>query len=140
MCIIDGQWFCYLCVLTHKNPHSSKQNNLWYVSRRTQRSIHRSKDVFLVEYPVCVISVAVLVAVVKRRIFLLVFVVLYNKRSIISVNCNTEFWSLSSDYLCAAKDPGTHSNAKNYWGRYIHPFTSQLFEWFNYPQRIMSSS
>ena len=89
------------------------QNNLRHVSRRTQRSIDRSEDVY-VEYPVCVISVAVLVAVVKRRIFLLVFVVLYNKRSIISVNCNTEFWSLSSDYLCAAKDPGTHSNAKNY--------------------------
>ena len=60
------------------------QNNLWHVSRRTQRSIDRSEDV-CVEYPVCVISVAVLVAVVKRRIFLLVFVVLYNKRSIISV-------------------------------------------------------
>ena len=31
--------------------------------------IHRSKDVFLVEYPVCVISVAVLVAVVKQHLF-----------------------------------------------------------------------
>ena len=31
-----------------------------------------------VEYPVCVISVAVLVAVVKRCLFLLFFVVLYN--------------------------------------------------------------
>ena len=35
-----------------------------------------------VEYPVRVISVAVLVAVVKRRLFLLVFVALYNTRSI----------------------------------------------------------
>ena len=33
-------------------------------------------------YPVCVISVAVLVAVVKRCLFLLVFVVFYNRRSI----------------------------------------------------------
>ena len=54
---------------------------------------------FFVEHPVCVISVAVLVAVVKQHLFLSVFVVLYNRRSIffISVNCNTEFWSLSSD-------------------------------------------
>ena len=46
-----------------------------------------------------VISVAVLVAFAKRILFLLVFVVLYNRRSIFinSVNCNTEFWSLSSD-------------------------------------------
>ena len=54
---------------------------------------------FFVEYPVCVISVAVLVAVVKQHLFLSVFVVLYNRRSIffISVNCNTELWSLYSD-------------------------------------------
>ena len=58
------------------------QNNLRHVSRRMQRSIDRSEDVY-VEYPVCVISVAVLVAVVKRCLFLLVFVVLYNKRSIL---------------------------------------------------------
>ena len=38
---------------------------------------------FFVEYPVCAISVAVLVAVVKRCLFLLVFVVLYNRRGII---------------------------------------------------------
>ena len=46
-----------------------------------------------------VISVAVLVAFAKRILFLLVFVVLYNRRSIFinSVNCNSEFWSLSSD-------------------------------------------
>ena len=53
------------------------QNNLLYASRRTQRSIDRSEDVF-VEYPVCVISVAV----VKRRLLLFVFVVIYNRRSI----------------------------------------------------------
>ena len=54
---------------------------------------------FFVEYPVYMISVAVLVAVVKQHYFLSVSVVLYNRRSIffISVNCNTEFWSLSSD-------------------------------------------
>ena len=43
--------------LTHKNPQRRK-NNLWYASRTMQRPIDRSKDVF-VEYPVCVISVAV---------------------------------------------------------------------------------
>ena len=41
-----------------------------------QRSIDWSEGVF-VEYPVCVISVAV----VKQRLFLLVFVVIYNRRS-----------------------------------------------------------
>ena len=50
--------------LTHKNR---------------QRSIDRSEEVF-VEYPVRVISVAVLGPVVKRLLFLLVFVVLYNRR------------------------------------------------------------
>ena len=81
------KWFCYLCVLTQKNSPNT-QNNLWYASSSTQRSIDGSEDVF-VEY-VCVISVAV----VKQRLFPLVFVVLYNRRSIIifvSVNCNTEF-------------------------------------------------
>ena len=53
------------------------QNKLWNAFRRTQRSIDRSEDVF-VEYPVCVISVAV----VKRRLFLFVFDVIYNRRSI----------------------------------------------------------
>ena len=63
--------------LTHKNP---------------QRSIDRSEEVF-VEYPVRVISVAV----VKRLLFLLVFVVFYKGVNFYSVNCNTEFWSLSLD-------------------------------------------
>ena len=58
-----------------KNPNT--QNNLCYASHRTQRSIDRSEYVY-VEYNVCVISVAV----VKRRLFLLVFVVFYNRRSI----------------------------------------------------------
>ena len=57
-----------------------KQNNSWHVSLGTQRSIDQSEDVY-VEYPVCMISVAVLVAVVYRDIFLFVFVVLYNGRS-----------------------------------------------------------
>ena len=38
------------------------------------------KDVF-VEYPACVISVAVLAAVAQRDLFLLVFIVLYDRRS-----------------------------------------------------------
>ena len=42
-----------------------KQNNSWHVSKGMQRSIDRSEDV---EYPVCMISVAVLVAVVYRDI------------------------------------------------------------------------
>ena len=57
--------------LTHKNPQ-----------RRKDRLI--DLKMFFVEYSVCVISVAVLVAVVSRRIFLLVFVVLDNRRSIFS--------------------------------------------------------
>ena len=48
--------------LTHKIPPKT-QNNLWYASRRTQRSIDRSEDVFA-KCPICVISMAVLVAVV----------------------------------------------------------------------------
>ena len=55
--------------LTHKNPQ-----------RRRDRLI--DLKMFFVEYSVCVISVAVLVAV--RRIFLLVFVMLDNRRSIFS--------------------------------------------------------
>ena len=61
--------------LKYKNPQRLK-NNLWYVSHRTERAIDRSEGVF-VEYPVCEISVAV----VKRGLFLLVFVVIYNRRS-----------------------------------------------------------
>ena len=58
---------------------------------------------FFVEYPVCVISVAV----VKRRLFLLVFVVPYNEKEyiFISVNCNVEFWCPSSDKQCGYKRP-----------------------------------
>ena len=67
--------------LTHK-PSPKMQINLHYASRRMQRSNYRSEDVF-VEYPVCVISVAVVdEAVVKQCLFPLVFVVLYNGRSI----------------------------------------------------------
>ena len=61
------------------------------MSHGTQRSIDRSEDVY-VEYPVCMISVAVLMAVVYQDIFLFVFVVLYDGRSFfIPLNCNTEF-------------------------------------------------
>ena len=59
------------------------QINLHYSSSRMQRSNYRSEDVF-VEYPVCVISVAVVdEAVVKQGLFRLVFVVLDNRRSIL---------------------------------------------------------
>ena len=44
-----------------------KQNNSWHVSHGMERSIDRSEDVY-VEYPVCMISVTVLVAVVYRDI------------------------------------------------------------------------
>ena len=74
--------------LKYKNPQRRK-NNLWHASHRTQRAIDRSEGVF-VEYPVCEISVADLVAAVKRG--------LQQKEYIFfSVNCNTEFWSLSSE-------------------------------------------
>ena len=44
------------------------QKNLWYASRRTQRSIDRSEDVFA-GYPVCVISVAVIVLLLNDAYF-----------------------------------------------------------------------
>ena len=73
------QWFCYLYVhsasLMNKIPKT--QNDLWYASLRMQRSIDWSEDVF-VEYPVCVLSVAV----IKQRLFLLVLDVLCNRGSI----------------------------------------------------------
>ena len=48
--------------LMHKKS-PKMQNNSWHASRRTQRSIDKSEDVF-VEHPVCLISVAVIMAVV----------------------------------------------------------------------------
>ena len=63
--------------MTQKNPQRRKIiNYLWCASRRTQRSIGPSEDVF-VDYPFCVNSVAA----VERCLFLLVFVVIYNTRS-----------------------------------------------------------
>ena len=54
----------------------------------------------------CVISVAALVAIVKQCLFLSLFCALQQKEYLfISVNCNTEFWSLSSDSLCGYKIP-----------------------------------
>ena len=50
-----------LASLMHKKS-PKMQNNSWHASRRMQRSIDRSEDVF-VEYPVHLISVAVIVAV-----------------------------------------------------------------------------
>ena len=78
------QWFCYLCVLPPwhiKIPKMQIIRGMGLVGCKDQ-FIDRSEDVFFIEYPVGVISVAVLVAVVKRPLFLLVFVVLYNRRSI----------------------------------------------------------
>ena len=65
--------------LTHKNPKRRKIICGMGPVGRKDRLINLK--MFFVEYPVCVISVAVLVAVVKRCLFLLVFVVLYNRRS-----------------------------------------------------------
>ena len=48
--------------LMHKKS-PKMQNNSWHTSRRMQRLIDRSEDVF-VEYPVRLISVAVIMAVV----------------------------------------------------------------------------
>ena len=78
------QWFCYLCVLPPwhiKIPKMQIICGMGLVGCKDQ-FIDRSEDVFFIEYPVGVISVAVLVAVVKWPLFLLVFVVLYNRRSI----------------------------------------------------------
>ena len=66
--------------LTHKNPQRRKIICGMRPVGRKDRLIDLKK--FFVEYPFCVISVAVLAAVVKRRLFLLVFVVLYNRRRI----------------------------------------------------------
>ena len=58
--------------MTQKNPQRRKIiNYLWCASRRTQRSIDGSEDVFI-EYPFCAISVAA----VERRLFLLVLFVI----------------------------------------------------------------
>ena len=52
------------------------------------------------------ISVAVLVAIVRQCLFLSLFCALqYMEYLFISVNCNTEFWSLSSDSLRGYKRP-----------------------------------
>ena len=57
--------------LTHNNLQRWKIIHGMTVSRRTQRTINQFED-FLVEYPVCVISVAV----VEKYMFILVFFVL----------------------------------------------------------------
>ena len=44
------------------------------------------------------ISVAVLVAVVKQHLFKSLLCFTIEEVYFLSVNCNTEFWSLSSDY------------------------------------------
>ena len=85
------------------------QINLHYASRRMQRSNYRSEDVF-VEYPVCVISVAVVdEAVVKQCLFPLVFVVLYNGRSISLFQSTViQSFGVCLQVNCVVtKDPGT---------------------------------
>ena len=69
--------------LMHKNPQRHKIICGIHPIGRRERSIDQSKDVFL-EYPVCVISVPVLFLwLLLNDSFLLVFVVLYNRRSIL---------------------------------------------------------
>ena len=73
--------------LTHKNPQRRKKICAMLPIGRKDRS----EDVFVenicffffsfVEYPVCVIFVTLFGAVVKRRLFLAVFVALYKRRS-----------------------------------------------------------
>ena len=107
------QWFCSLCVLhpwCKKIPKDA--NNLWYAPHRMQRSIDRHEDV-IVEYTVCVISVAVLVAVVTRCLFLVVFVkyVLYKRRStfLFQQTVLIQSFGVCLQISCVVtKDPGTH--------------------------------
>ena len=66
--------------LTHKNPQRRKIICGMRPVGRKDRLI--DLKTFFVEYPFCVISVAVLAAVVQRRLFLFVFVVLYTRRRI----------------------------------------------------------
>ena len=82
--------------LTHKNLQRRKIICGMHPVGSNDRSIDLKMFLYNITF---VIAVAVLVAFVKRLLFLLGFVVLYNRRSIFinSVNCNTEFWSLSSD-------------------------------------------
>ena len=69
--------------LMHKNPQRHKIICGIHPIGRGERSIDQSKDVFL-EYPVCVISVPVLFSwLLLNDSFLLVFVVLYSRRSIL---------------------------------------------------------
>jgi len=70
-----------------------------------QRSIDRSEDVF-VEYPVCVIYVAVL----KRHLFLSVLCCALQQKEYIciSVNCNAEFGVCLQINCVVTKDPRTH--------------------------------
>ena len=60
--------------LMHKNPQRCKINHGMCPMGRKDRSIDLKMS--FVEYPVCVISVAVIMAVVKLGIFLLTFAVL----------------------------------------------------------------
>ena len=84
-----------------------------------QRSIDRHEDV-IVEYPVCVISVAVLVAVVTRCLFLVVFVkyVLYNRRStfLFQQTVLIQSFGVCLQISCVVtKDPGTVFGTGTQW-------------------------
>ena len=62
----------------HKNPQRRKIICGMHPTGRKDGLI--DLKMIFVEYPVCVISVAVTVAVVKKRLLHLVFAVLYNRR------------------------------------------------------------
>ena len=62
----------------HKNPQRRKMICGMHPTGRKDGLI--DLKMIFVEYPVCVISVAVTVAVVKKRLLHLVFAVLYNRR------------------------------------------------------------
>ena len=62
----------------HKNPQRRKTICGMHPTGRKDGLI--DLKMIFVEYPVCVISVAVTVAVVKKRLLHLVFAVLYNRR------------------------------------------------------------
>ena len=61
------QWFFYLCILCHWRIKIPKEARMQDVGGK-DRSIDRSEDVF-VEYPVCVISVAVIVLLLNDAHF-----------------------------------------------------------------------
>ena len=68
--------------LTHKNFQRRKIICGMHPVGRSRKDRVIDLKMFFLEYPVCMISVAVLVAVDKRCLFFFSLVVLYNGRSI----------------------------------------------------------